>query len=136
MPALRIQIVPQVFHNAGSEFDDDDELRNAEEQQEKQRSKLMMRIVSRNRQRETDCVYERLSNMRTLAVQADQRADFVDELWNRLAKLCGHDTIGDGTSDDSDDDGESQIYDRGWVSLACVGKPWRARSRLYRSQIL
>ena len=28
----------------------------------------------------------------------------------------------------------SQIYDRGWVSLACFGKLWRAR--LYRSQIL
>ena len=31
---------------------------------------------------------------------------------------------------------QSQIYDRGWVSLACFGKLWRARSRLYRSQIL
>ena len=29
-----------------------------------------------------------------------------------------------------------QIYDRGWVSLACFGKLWRARSRLYRSRIL
>ena len=31
---------------------------------------------------------------------------------------------------------QSQIYDRGWVSLACFGKLWRARSRVYRSQIL
>ena len=31
---------------------------------------------------------------------------------------------------------QSQIYDRGWASLACFGKLWRARSRLYRSQIL
>ena len=31
---------------------------------------------------------------------------------------------------------QSQIYDRGWVSLACFGKPWRARSLLYRSHIL
>ena len=29
-----------------------------------------------------------------------------------------------------------RIYDWGWVSLACFGKPWRARSRLYRSHIL
>ena len=28
----------------------------------------------------------------------------------------------------------SQIYDRGWVSLACFGKLWRARPRLYRSK--
>ena len=32
--------------------------------------------------------------------------------------------------------GQSQIYDRGWVSLACFGKPWRAPSWLYRSQTL
>ena len=31
---------------------------------------------------------------------------------------------------------QSQIYGRGWVSLACFGKLWRARSRLYRSEIL
>ena len=31
---------------------------------------------------------------------------------------------------------QSQIDDRGWVSLACFGKLWGARSRLYRSQIL
>ena len=31
---------------------------------------------------------------------------------------------------------QSQIYDRTWVSLACFGKLWRARSRLYRSHIL
>ena len=31
---------------------------------------------------------------------------------------------------------QSQIYDRGWVSLACFGKLWRARSRLYQRRIL
>ena len=31
---------------------------------------------------------------------------------------------------------QSQIYDRGWVLLACFGKLWIARSRLYRSQNL
>ena len=31
---------------------------------------------------------------------------------------------------------QSQIYDRGWVSLACFGQLYKARSRLYRSQIL
>ena len=31
---------------------------------------------------------------------------------------------------------QSQIYDRGWVSLACFGKLWRARSRLYQSWFL
>ena len=28
---------------------------------------------------------------------------------------------------------QGQIYDRGWVSLACFGKLWGARSRLHRS---
>ena len=31
---------------------------------------------------------------------------------------------------------QSQIYDGGWVSLACFGKLWRARSRLYRKKCL
>ena len=33
-------------------------------------------------------------------------------------------------------DQQSQLYERGWVSLACFGKLWRARSRLCRSQIV
>ena len=31
---------------------------------------------------------------------------------------------------------QSQIYDRGWVSLACFGKLWRAFSRLYQRRFL
>ena len=31
---------------------------------------------------------------------------------------------------------QSQIYDRGWVSLACFGKLWRARSLLYQRRFL
>merc|ERR1719183_1476183 len=89
---IRMSTHAHVFPNAGTAIDEDDELRVAEENQEKLRSKLMMRIVSMERQRETDGVYETLSNLRKLAHKADQKHEFVNELQERLAKLCGHDT--------------------------------------------
>ena len=51
---------------------------------------------------------------------------------------CGTPNPNPPTQVGNADDGveHSQIYDQGWVSLGCFGRPWRDRYRLYRSQIL
>ena len=64
-------------------------------------------------------------------IMQDRPAEAIEERWRKGKTLLT--ALHKGVLEDSS---QSQIYNRGWVSLACFGKLWRARSRLYRSQIL
>ena len=74
------------------------------------------------RQRETECVYETLSNLRKLAHKAEQKHDFVNELWNRLAKLSGHEAVGsdtEGEEDEPDEKSPEEVVHRAEVMTGC-----------------